>query len=161
VPPSENKGVRKLFHIRSPKKVPDTFVFLCFFVQFPINEGIFSTKPTRRAKMSVAKKGENKPMQSIIINHDGPSEVTILARVLGNEEGTLPPMMARYLLNRGFSEGDKARMHDLAVRNQDQALSADEKEELLAYAKAGTLLSILKSRARRVLRSKVKKRTVS
>jgi hypothetical protein len=48
-------------------------------------------------------------------------------------------------------------MHDLAIRNQNDRLSANEKEELLAYAKAGTLLSMLKSRARRVLRVKVKK----
>ena len=96
-------------------------------------------------------------MPPTTINRDSLSEVTILARVLGNEAGALPPQMARYILNRGFSAGDKARMHELAVRNQDDALSADEKEELLAYAKAGTMLSILKSRARRVLRMKPKK----
>ena len=52
-------------------------------------------------------------------------------------------------------------MHDLAVRNQQDALSAAEKEELLAYAKAGTLLSILKSKARRALKLKPKKQTTS
>jgi hypothetical protein len=85
-------------------------------------------------------------------NGNGLSDVTILARILGNDEGKLPVPMARYILTRSFSEADKARMHDLAVRNQSDALSADEKEELLAYAKAGSLLSILKSRARQVLR---------
>ena len=94
-------------------------------------------------------------------NHAGPSEVAILARVLGNEQGRLPLALARYLLNLGFHDGDKARMHDLAVRNQDDALSPAEKEELLAYAKAGTLLSILKSRARRALRTKSRKPTTS
>jgi hypothetical protein len=69
----------------------------------------------------------------------------------------MPPTIARYLLKLGFSEDDKARMHDLAVRNQDDALSSGEREELLAYAKAGTLLSILKSKARRALRGKSKK----
>jgi hypothetical protein len=69
--------------------------------------------------------------------------------------------MARYILNRGFDMRDKARMHDLVVRNQSDCLSTDEKEELLAYAKAGTVLSILKSRARRVLRGKVKRRIPS
>ena len=89
------------------------------------------------------------------------SEVTILARILGNDQGHLPAPMARYLLNLGFSEGDKARMHDLATRNQDDALSPTEKEELLAYGKAGTLLSILKSKARRTLRSIIKTQTIS
>ena len=98
-------------------------------------------------------------MHPAATNHAGPSEVTILARVLGNEGGQLPPQMARYLLTLGFSDDDKARMHDLAVRNQDDGLSPDEKEELFAYAKAGTLLSILKSRARRALRIKPRKRT--
>ncbi|HEV3261596.1 MAG TPA: hypothetical protein VG013_32395 [Gemmataceae bacterium] len=89
----------------------------------------------------------------------GDSEVAILARVLGNEDGQLPAAMARYFLNLGLSQRDKARMHDLAVRNQADALSPAEKELLFAYAKAGTLLSILKSRARRVLKIKPKRRT--
>jgi hypothetical protein len=100
-------------------------------------------------------------MHTATANHAGPSEVTILARVLGNEQGQLPAEMARYLLTLGFSDDDKARMHDLAVRNQEDALSAAEKEELFAYSKAGTLLSILKSRARRALKIKPKKRTTS
>ena len=44
-------------------------------------------------------------------------ELTILARILGNEAGQLPPEQARYFLELGFSDRDKARMHDLAVRN--------------------------------------------
>ena len=67
--------------------------------------------------------------------------------------------MARYVLNLGFSDQDKARMHDLAVRNQEDALAPGEKEELFAYSKAGTLLSILKSKARRTLKIRPKKRT--
>jgi hypothetical protein len=98
-------------------------------------------------------------MPATATTHDTPSEVTILARLLGNGQGQLPPAMARYLLTLAFNDGDKARMHDLAVRNQDGALSPAEKEELLAYARAGTLLSILKSKARRTLRMKPKKRT--
>ncbi len=88
------------------------------------------------------------------------SEVAILARVLAMKMGLyLFPWL--YLLNREFSDSDKARMHVLAVRNQEDALSADELEELDAYAKAGTMLSILKSRARRALGIKLQKRTPS
>jgi hypothetical protein len=86
-------------------------------------------------------------------------EVSILARLLGNEDEDLSPDMARHLLGLGFGPRDKERMHDLAVRNQDDGLSADEKEELFAYARTGTILSILKSKARRVLKIKPKKRT--
>ena len=81
-------------------------------------------------------------------------EVSILARVLGNDEDELPAEMARYLLRFGFSQRDKERMHELAMRNQEDQLSNDEKEELFAYVKAGNLLSILKSRARHALKGK-------
>lgn len=88
-------------------------------------------------------------------------EVTILARLLGNGKEPLPPRMANYLIDLGFSDNDKARMHDLAKRNQNDDLSPEEKDELLAYAKAGTLLSILKSKARRALHDKPAKRSAS
>jgi hypothetical protein len=100
-------------------------------------------------------------MHKSTANDAGQDEVTILARVLCNEEGQLPADIARYLLTLDFSERDKARMHDLAVRNQEGALSSAEKEELFAYAKAGTLVSILQSRARRTLGVKPKNRTAS
>jgi hypothetical protein len=89
-------------------------------------------------------------------NGDG-REVAILARLLGNGESPLPSAIARYILKLGFSEDEKARMHELAVRNQEDALSAAEKDELFAYSKAGTVLSILKSKARRGLQSKPKR----
>lgn len=89
------------------------------------------------------------------------TEVAILARVLGNGEGHLPPEIAHYLLTLGFGPREKARMHDLAVRNQGDDLSPAEKDELLAYAKAGTLLSLLKSQARQTLRVGSAKRVSS
>jgi hypothetical protein len=91
----------------------------------------------------------------------GENEVTILARILGNERGQLPRDLARYILDLGFSDRDKARMHDLVVRNQGDALTPVEKEELSAFGKAGDLLAILKSKSRRVLGVKPKKRTAS
>lgn len=88
-------------------------------------------------------------------------EIAILARLLGNGERALPSTMARYIVQLGFSHDDKARMHVLALRNQQGQLSADEKEELIAFAKAGTILGILKSKARRTLGGKVKRRTAT
>jgi len=89
----------------------------------------------------------------------GDNEVTILARVFNDERGLLPRELARAIVDVDFSERDKARMHDLAVRNQNDALSPTEKEELFAFAKAGTLLSILQSKARRTLKIKMKRRS--
>jgi hypothetical protein len=90
--------------------------------------------------------------------HTGTSEIAILARVFCNDQGQMPPDMARCILTLGFGERDKERMHDLAVRNQADALTPGEKEELFAYAKAGSLLGILQSKARRALGVKPKKR---
>lgn len=94
-------------------------------------------------------------------SHTGETEVTILARVLSNGRGQLPHDIARYVLKLSFSDRDKARMHDLVVRNQDDALTAEEKEQLLAFGKAGDVLGILKSKARRTLGVKLKKNATS
>lgn len=94
-------------------------------------------------------------------SHKRETEGTILIRVFENEHGLLSPEMARHILDLGFSDRDKARMHDLVVRNQADPLTPAEKEELYAYGNAGSLLSILKSKARRTLGIKLKKHTVS
>jgi hypothetical protein len=93
--------------------------------------------------------------------HASENEVTILARFLDNENGQLPRTLARYILDHRISERDKARMHELAVRNQEDALTPAEKEELIGFAKAASLLSILKSRTRRTLGIKPDTRTIS
>jgi hypothetical protein len=93
--------------------------------------------------------------------HASENEVSILARILGNENGQLPEDMARYILTLNISDRDKARMHDLAVRNQEDALTPAEKVEMFAFGKAGTLLSILKAKARRTLGITLETRSVS
>ena len=98
---------------------------------------------------------------STTTNHPGEKEVTILARVLVDDDGQLPSDIARYILDHEISERDKTRMHELAVRNQDDALTVTEKEELHSFAKAASLLSILKSKARRALGVNPENRTLS
>ena len=41
--------------------------------------------------------------------------------------------MARYLLTLGFSDRDNVRMHDLARRNREDALSAAERDQLFGH----------------------------
>ncbi len=96
---------------------------------------------------------------STVTSPGSENEVTILARFLGNDDGQLPEDVARYILDLHVSERDKARMHDLAVRNQDDALTPAEKEEMHAFGKATTLLSILKAKARRTLGIKLQTRS--
>ena len=91
----------------------------------------------------------------------GEKEVSILAGILGNGRKQLTKEIARYILDLGFTDEENSRMHDLVVRNQKDALSPIEKEELTAFGKAGDILSILKSKARRTLSVKPKTRTVS
>jgi hypothetical protein len=80
---------------------------------------------------------------------------TILVRLLCNEDGQFPEEIARYILTLKFSDQDKARMHDLIVRNQNDELTSAEKDEMFAFGTAGDVLSILKSKARRKLGVKV------
>lgn len=80
---------------------------------------------------------------------DSENEVTILARILDNEEGQLPVEVARYVLELTISDRDRARMNNLVVGNQIDELTPAEKEGMFAFGKASALLSILKSRAPR------------
>jgi hypothetical protein len=84
-------------------------------------------------------------------------EFTILARLLSNGSGQMTRTIARYLLKLDFTDEERTRMHDLAVRNQDDALSPEEKEEMFAYGRAGTMLEILQAEARLLLKTKSSK----
>jgi hypothetical protein len=79
------------------------------------------------------------------------SDVAILGRVLASDDGSLPPEVARYFLGLGFSAADKARMHELAEKNQEGKVSPAELEELDGYIRAGDVLAILQLKARRAL----------
>jgi hypothetical protein len=83
----------------------------------------------------------------------GTNEIVILGRLLGGDPEGLPPEVARFYLAQGFNEEEKARMHDLAVRNQEGKASPEEREELFAYSKAGCLLGILHSKARMAMKA--------
>jgi len=77
-------------------------------------------------------------------------ETAIFLRVWDGQR--LTPELARHVLRLAFSEEDKARMHELAVKNQESALTPEEVEELDGFIKVGDLLGILQSRARVLLR---------
>jgi hypothetical protein len=87
------------------------------------------------------------------IQADRTSEIAIFARLLKADDGHMRRDLARYLLSLGFDEEDQRRMRDLAERNQAGGLSSDEQEELRSYVKAGHLLALLHSKARRSLKA--------
>jgi hypothetical protein len=68
---------------------------------------------------------------------NGETEVTILARVFDNDRGQLSRVLARAILHVDFSDRDKARMHELAVRNQDDALSQEQKKSCSRLPRLG------------------------
>ncbi|HTU19816.1 MAG TPA: hypothetical protein VMG10_17265 [Gemmataceae bacterium] len=84
-------------------------------------------------------------------------DIAIFERLLSHGAKELSPDLARYFLALRFSPEDQARMHDLAAKNQEGLLSAEDQEELLAYARAGCLLGIFQSRARQILKKPVNK----
>ena len=53
-----------------------------------------------------------------------------------------------------LDEEDQNRMSELAERNQDGSLSSDEKTELENFVKAGHLLALLHSKARKTLKTR-------
>jgi hypothetical protein len=88
------------------------------------------------------------------ITEDPTSEIAIFARLIKADKGDLPRPLARYLLTLGFEEEDQDRMSQLAERNQAGGLSSGEQAELQNYVKASHMLALLRSKARRSLRSK-------
>ncbi len=79
------------------------------------------------------------------------TDAAILARVIRAGLGDLPRAAAKALLKLGFTEQDRERMHQLAVKNQDDDLTEAERRELESYRRVGRLLDLLAARARRAL----------
>jgi hypothetical protein len=80
------------------------------------------------------------------------SEAAIFSRVFVNGGQALTPALARHILTLAFSDEDKARMHELAVKNQEGRISPAELDELDNYIKVGDLIAILQSKARQLLK---------
>jgi hypothetical protein len=79
------------------------------------------------------------------------NEAAILARVIQAEQDDLSAAPARALLKLGFTPRDRERMHELAVKNQEDKLTEAEQGELESYRRVGRLLDLLGARARRAL----------
>jgi hypothetical protein len=80
------------------------------------------------------------------------TEATILARLLQSREN-MNRDVAEYLLSIDFEAGDIDRMNLLSERAREGTLTREETTELDSYLHVGSLLAILQSRARRILKS--------
>jgi hypothetical protein len=81
-----------------------------------------------------------------------PTGVTVLSRALEAKGGEVPPEGARFILSLGIRDQEKKRTLDLLERQQQGAITAEERDELESYIQADNLLSILKARAILALR---------
>jgi hypothetical protein len=79
-------------------------------------------------------------------------EAAILARVIQPEQDDLSPPAAQALLKLAFTQRDRERMHELAVKNQQGTLTAQEEQELASYRRVGRLLDLLGAKARLALK---------
>ncbi len=82
------------------------------------------------------------------------TELTILGRLLTSGKKAMSPPLARHILGLDFTPSDQPRMRDLAERNQESLPTTDQQEELWSHVKAGHLLALLHSKARKALRKK-------
>lgn len=79
------------------------------------------------------------------------TEAAIWTRVI-HPNGRLSAHAARAILMLEFPVGDRQRMHELALKAQEGTLTPAEEVEISSFERAGTLLAILKSKARKVLK---------
>jgi|SRR3954452_1110408 len=80
------------------------------------------------------------------------TEAAILARLIQAKD-SMSREVAEYLLSLDFETSDIERMNFLAERAREGALTPEETAELDSYLHVGSLLSILQSKARRLLKS--------
>ena len=82
------------------------------------------------------------------------NDLTILSRVLEPNTGNLNPEAARALLALDFSQADKDRMRQLSAKAREGTLSPDEQAEADSYERVGHFLGMVRSKARRSLKSR-------
>jgi uncharacterized protein YnzC (UPF0291/DUF896 family) len=80
------------------------------------------------------------------------SDAAILSHLTWPDDEALSPAAAKGWLAIRFGKSQLGRMHELAVKNQDDKLTAKEKRELENYRRVGFLLDLMHSKARRSLK---------
>ena len=83
---------------------------------------------------------------------DNTSEMAILGRVFETDKSPLSPAAARSILALGFAQVDQDRMQELAEKAREGDLTPAQQVEIDNYERAGHVLSLLKLKARGVLR---------
>ena len=79
-------------------------------------------------------------------------ETEILSRVVGPENPSFTPEVARSILELRFSPVDNDRMNELAAKAREGPLSEEEESKLHAYLFVGAMVDLMHSKARLSLR---------
>jgi hypothetical protein len=80
------------------------------------------------------------------------TEAAILARVIEADETGITPDVARYLLSMQLPNADRDRVDQLSARARAGSITDAEEAELDSYLHIGSLLGVMQSRARRLLK---------
>jgi hypothetical protein len=80
------------------------------------------------------------------------TEAGILARILKADDREITPEVARYLLSIKLPASDEERVNELSAKARAGSLSDEETKELDSYLHIGSLLAVLQSKARRLLK---------
>jgi hypothetical protein len=75
------------------------------------------------------------------------TEAAIISRMIHPEKGDLPNETAKALLRLSLAQSDLDRLHELVVKNQDDALTAAEKAELESYLRISFLVDLMHAKA--------------
>lgn len=77
------------------------------------------------------------------------TDAAIIARMIHPDEADLPGDAAEAVLQIfRLDPSDQDRLHDLLVRNQDDALTPAEKDELESYLRISLLVDLMHAKAR-------------
>src|SRR5262249_58296231 len=76
------------------------------------------------------------------------TEAAIWARLMNRNKPTPSRQAAQSILDLSFSRRDMARMDQLAAKARAGKLSVDEQAEVEGYSHVGSVLGLLKSKAR-------------
>jgi hypothetical protein len=80
------------------------------------------------------------------------TEAAILARIIQADERQLTPDAAQYLLSMKLPSGDEDRVNELSAKARAGSLTDAEAQELDSYLHVGSLLAVMQSKARRLLK---------
>ena len=79
------------------------------------------------------------------------TEAEVWMRIL-HPDDEMSPRVARAILGLSFPKIDISRMHELSAKARAGTLTTEEDAEMDSFERVGAILSILKSKARQVLK---------